>query len=445
MIPFAMLLPVLLVAGEPEPLGLEPVTAGPRVTAAQRKLVEQSLEQALRALPHVAIASHDEVKDSLAAARSRELMGMSGPSSAGPVMTSVVRASVSVSNGTFHVEARRLRVGTDEVLARAVVDVKASALGQVGPTLASSLAPAPLPRKELPVVTAELTPKPIDTAPAPVPAAERPVRVALLDVRATGEVPSRALVALDQSLPAELRKLERVSVISAAELRDLLSMERQKQLVGCSEDTACMMEIAAALDADELVSVDLVLVGQRYALSSRRFDLRAGRVRQTYLEQFEARDGEELLAIVGPLATTLYPERPLRAGRTRGVDPSVIRRLNPPPLSPWVFGITTAAAVAAAGVGLGVTVGRLDTFTQYRALLDTSVTTPVPGTSLTQLEARAQTQQTLSTALFIGAGVLATAAVVQIFFTDWRGDRGALQLSVGISPSLTSLAVGGRL
>ena len=51
------------------------------------------------------------------------------------------------------------------------------------------------------------------------------------------------------SLLAELRKLERVSVIGMDEVRAMLDIEAQKQALGCDDDEGCLAEIAGALGA----------------------------------------------------------------------------------------------------------------------------------------------------------------------------------------------------
>ena len=259
-------------------------------------------------------------------------------------------------------------------------------------------------------------------------AAPKPARVAVLETRATGDVDARMVSVFDQSLVPELRKLEGLSVVSSVEIRDMLSAERQKQLLGCSDDgSACLAEMAGALDADELVTIDLGLVGSSYTLATKRFDLRVMRVVSSDLRKLEKSDGEELLASIGPVVAALYPDRPLKAGKERGVAEAVIRRLHPPPLPRWVF-VATSAAAAVAGAG-GVVFGLLmkDTEAQHRAILARSnVMSPADARDLGALESRAWSQATIANVLLATAGTLLLAAVIEAFFTDWRDERGAL-------------------
>ncbi len=58
----------------------------------------------------------------------------------------------------------------------------------------------------------------------------------------------------------------------------MLSVERQKQLMGCS-DSSCMAEIAGALDVDGVVVGSLARLGESYLLSAQYVDSRTGTTR----------------------------------------------------------------------------------------------------------------------------------------------------------------------
>jgi len=312
----------------------------------------------------------------------------------------------------------------------------------------STAVPLPPP----PVTTRpDLTPPPPQRLPAGAPGAARGgLRVAVLDTRVTGEVPARALAVFDQSIVPEVRKLEGVSAIGMAEIRDMLGFEYQRQMLGCQADDACLAEIAGSLGVDELVTPSLVLTGKRYALSIRRLDLRKAKVIQSFDRTLEQRDGEELLAIVGPAVAAVFPERGLRAGKARGVEAAVIRRLNPPPLAPWVTWTTAGAAVAAlggAGVSHALARGARD---EYDRLVKGALTVAIPASELEAAADRVHGREsTRNLLLFTGLG-LGVAAGVEALFTDWKGDRRAVQAgprAVAIpyaAPGEGGLAIAGR-
>lgn len=396
-------------------IGLAGVRGLPGVPTEVVSVVEASFDAELRKLEGVSFVSSAELSVMLGVERQKQLLG-SEPGAAASLLVGidardVVAVEVAARSAKFLVTARRIvRGGVSQVSAREV-DGTTSALAEAASPIVAALFPE---LKRRGSVQPDATPS------------VRPIRVAVLDVRGTGGIPPRALAALNQSLTPELRKLEGVSAIASSELADMLGIERQKQLVGCSDGaSSCMEELAGALDADELLTVDLTLVGQTYALTTRRTDLRKSTVVQTHLEQFDKRDGEELLAIIGPAIAALYPERPLKAGRTRGVEPALIRRLNPPPLPRWAFAATTGLAAATALAGSTFAWISFDAQRDFAALGQRSLTEPVRGADLIALRAKSISNATTANVLFVTAGGLALAAIVEAFFTDWKDDRAA--------------------
>jgi hypothetical protein len=251
------------------------------------------------------------------------------------------------------------------------------------------------------------------------------LRVAVLDTRATGEVPPRALALFDQSLVPEVRKLDGVSAIGMAEIRDMLGFEYQRQMMGCAADDACLAEIAGALGVDELVTPSLVLNGKTYVLSLRRVDLRKAKVTQSFDRTFGQRDGEELLGIVGPAVEGLFPDRALRAGKKRGVEPAVIARVNPPPLPTWAFWATGGAAVLAlSGAGVQHYLA-VDARSQYDQVVEQALVTPTPASEVTSAADQVHQHESARNALLYTSLGLGIAAGVEAFFTDWKGDRSA--------------------
>jgi hypothetical protein len=152
---------------------------------------------------------------------------------------------------------------------------------------------------------------------------------------------------------------------------------------------------------------------------------------QTVTRTFDRRDGEELLQIVGPSVEALFPDRPLRAGKTRGVEREVVRRLNPPPLPRWVFVATSAAAVGSLG-GAGVFhyLGG-QARSQYDGLVARSLREPIPAADVVEQADRVRSAERTRNALLLAGLGLGVAAGVEAFFTDWRGDRALLRETPG--------------
>ena len=266
----------------------------------------------------------------------------------------------------------------------------------------------------------------VDAAPAPAaldqPAAPAPVprlRVALQEPELDG-VPARVGRVFATSLVRELRKLDRSTIVSMEEVRELLRQEANRQLVGCS-DGGCLAEIADALGADELVLTRLSRVGDEHVLSVRRLSARAPDAGTSYQRRFAAKDGEEFLAAVGDTVVQLWPDRQLRPGERRGVDKEVARRLNPPPLGPVWFTLTTTAAELATTAGGAAGAGALLFHGQAQALLDESAQHEIDGRVIVENEATAGTLSVTSVGLLAGAAVAAAGSAVLFLFTDFDG------------------------
>lgn len=389
--------------------------------------LEQSLASELGQLQGHEVLTTGDLKNLLGLERQLQLMGGGAGRSMPMELDVVVRVSVSRKNAGYLIETQREE--GSELIKRQVLELPTGESAQVlgaGRPLALALFPGLLKQAAL------------ATAP---PRVTKPTRVAVFDVRAVGEIPERALATLNQSLTPEVRKVEGISAIAASELRDMLGIERQKQLLGCSDETTCLEEMAGALDADELLTIDLTLVGNTYALTARRMDLRTGRALGNKLEKLEKRDGEELLAIVGTTIAALYPDHPLRAGRVRGVEPAVIRRLNPPPLPRWAFGVTLGATLATGAAAAVTGVLLLTTQTQYVALGSRSLSDVVPGVQFITLAQRARTEELAFNVLLAVTGGLAVTTVLEAFFTDWRDDRSVPAVSAVIHPGGGTIAL----
>ncbi len=162
------------------------------------------------------------------------------------------------------------------------------------------------------------------------------MRVAVTDLSDQGVDP-RTMTVFRESVLVELRKLQRVSVLGADEVRAMLDFEAQKQLAGCAEGNSCLAELADALGADAVIVGGVVNLGDETVVTLKRVDQQSAAVSQQITKRLQAGDGEELLAVVGDIVAALFPEVPLRPGEVRGVSDEIAVRLHPPPLQPWAF------------------------------------------------------------------------------------------------------------
>lgn len=152
------------------------------------------------------------------------------------------------------------------------------------PTLAA--APKKASRKATPVPPTPVEPP----APQPVPAAE-PAQPAVVKPPST-EKPSVVVLNADVTVPNEKLDANAFSdllvsaldgtglfrVTSAKDLATILGLERQKQLMGCSDDSNCMAELANALGADLVLAASVGRLADTYLVTVRLIDGKRSRV-----------------------------------------------------------------------------------------------------------------------------------------------------------------------
>jgi hypothetical protein len=206
------------------------------------------------------------------------------------------------------------------------------------------------------------------------------------------------------------------------EVRAMLDLEAQKQMLGCGEEKSCLAEIAGAVGADVLIVGGLVDVGGETVLSLKRIDQKSAAVaQQVSVRLAKGGNGEEVLAAIGPSVEKLFPDLPLRPGEKRGVSPEMALRLNPPPVPVWGF-VTSASIAGAALLSTGAVFALWASSQQsYKDLAASAVAAPVPGVKLVADE---NAMRSAEAALWTCAAVTVAAGVVTgalVPFTDWQG------------------------
>jgi hypothetical protein len=256
----------------------------------------------------------------------------------------------------------------------------------------------------------------------------RLLRVGVPEPRVLGKVSPREAAILAQALVTEVRKVDGLTAVGIAEIREVLTQEYRRQMMGCQANQECLAEIAGALGVDELVTSELVVDGDSSTFTVSRVEMRTTRVKaDAHRRLRRSHSGEEVLGYVGEAVATLFPDRPLREGQTRGVAKQAARWLNPPPIPRWVFFTTAGAAAVVAAGGTAYGLASNATRAQYNGL----ATSPAPssGAELLRLHQQAVDQSTRATVLFGVAGGFAVAAAVEAFFTDWHNDRAAVTVT----------------
>ncbi len=290
----------------------------------------------------------------------------------------------------------------------------------MGPLLLAALLVAADPEPEAPAPEAAAQPTEAPAADPQKPRFQRALRVATYDLETESVEPAVARVLTD-SLVAELRKLERLSVIGMDEVREMLAHEVDKQLLGCNTDDSCLVELAGAIGADNLVTGKLVKVGDEYALVLRRTDQRQGAVVATVNRRLRVASDAELLLAVGPAVEELFPDTVLKPGAQRGVGDEIVLRLDPPPVPRWAF--WTGAGAAGGAAILGATFGLLARNAEARRDLYVArgQDEVIDAAELGRKTGRAEAFALTANVFFVSAAVLAVATGVSAPFVDWQG------------------------
>jgi len=245
------------------------------------------------------------------------------------------------------------------------------------------------------------------------------IRVAVYDLELTN-IPKGLGSATTEALLQEVRKLEGVSAIGMAEVREMLDFEAERQAMGCDADDACLAEIAGALGVDEILTGKLSEQADGRMIVLKRIDQRRAEIRTSYDKRLQVGNGEEFLLTVGNAIQTLFAERQIRPGTKRGVSEKTVLRLNPPPVKRWMTLSTFGVSAASFG-----TAGLL----QYLAFQNNQEFTSVPdgfskeeppqSQSYIDLQSQGQSYEQGAQVALISGGITLLSGVVMSLFTDW--------------------------
>lgn len=138
---------------------------------------------------------------------------------------------------------------------------------------------------------------------------------------------------------AQQLKLRGLDVVTNKEIAALLGMERQRQLLGCSEASAsCFAELANALGADAVLLGDVARIGARFQVNLKLITATTGKTLALFSETAPSEDA--LLDVLTAGAARL-------AAEATGASPPAAAA-KAPRVGAWVL---VGAGVAVAGAG----------------------------------------------------------------------------------------------
>ncbi len=182
--------------------------------------------------------------------------------------------------------------------------------------------------------------------------------LAFVGVRASSGIAPPQVVSLSEYTQTQLEALNLYDVRGPSELEAVIGLERQRQLMGCSDSSsACMAELAGALNVARLLTGDVSKVGDSVLLNLSLVDARTGRAVGRV-----GRRVRNLDALLDVIPEALH-EVTRKDAAVRGVAPTVTASSGEPaepapsgPFAPFVVGLRTDVDVAGVGATVGPTV-----------------------------------------------------------------------------------------
>lgn len=192
---------------------------------------------------------------------------------------------------------------------------------------------------------------PLAAAAAGAPAQTARPRLAVLEVKAGQGLAPKAGAALTAILAEDAARAG-FEVISQADIAAMLAFQKQRQMLGCT-DEGCLAEIGGALGAEYVLAGEAARVGSRDHLTLTLLDARRARVLGRSAGFSDAGDDELAAAAQQRLRQLVRQERPDLAARLPPVlSPAEARLRARRTAAWWTLGAGGALLAGGAVVGL---------------------------------------------------------------------------------------------
>jgi hypothetical protein len=131
-------------------------------------------------------------------------------------------------------------------------------------------------------------------------------RVAVLPVVAGEGVPPGTATAVAEAVAGEVRRRAGVEVITQREIAAVMSLERQREMLGCKSDS-CMAELGGALGCDRLVAGDLARLGESWLISLKLVETGKARVSAQADRRLRGGTIDDVLDQLPAMVAELFP------------------------------------------------------------------------------------------------------------------------------------------
>lgn len=243
-------------------------------------------------------------------------------------------------------------------------------------------------------------------------------------------IPEQQATFFSDFFAAELSKVSGYQVTTATELSGLLGLERQKELLGCNDQSeSCAAELLGALGADAIITGTTAKVGNGFAVT---------------VKISATRDGEQLAAASGELDDE-SAVLPWLGKSARSMAVKLRQRYGgAPTASELAVGSRVRARTVAPAIAGGVLLaGSVVTYAIAKDKADKITASDSPYQSPGEANRAATEANTLRAVAFVagGAGLVALGIAA---FLSFNGDDSAVAIAPQVTPTLAGVVIGGR-
>ncbi|RMG15983.1 MAG: hypothetical protein D6729_11580, partial [Deltaproteobacteria bacterium] len=166
-------------------------------------------------------------------------------------------------------------------------------------------------------------------------ASSEPERLVYFGIRPLAGIRPEEVEGLDRLAESEIEARSHYAVVGPRDIETLLSLEAQRQLMGCNADSSCLAEIGGALGASRIVFGDLTRYGPKVLLNLVLLDVESARALARLSRTVDAPDSlAPLLDVLGGaigelLAGETGETQP--TGATTGAGAPPLASAAPPP------------------------------------------------------------------------------------------------------------------
>lgn len=296
-------------------------------------------------------------------------------------------------------------------------------------------------------LVAALVPSLASAQAAPV---QKKIRLAVLEIRALGTEESRAELLSEIAL-TEASSMPGFEVIGKSDITAMLGFEKQKKVMGCTEDSSCLAEIGGALGVDFILVGSLGRIGTLQRLDLKLVDVRKSRVRGRVGVSVQGKEESVVAEVQKAVRDLLDRELGQRAdpglakaqprleAQPGAKTPSAVPLPPPPRTAPARTATATSAPTArrrtwayvTGGAGIALLAGGAAAGLSARSAYDEEKAASTRGdrAAYDSAKSRVKSMSLVADGLFL-AGAVGVGAGTYLLFTSGR----SAPVAVGVAP-----------